>query len=62
MNSQQEKVLFRDWGWEYDFIGRSWVAPDGTKLSLDELLEITADSDGELALMRLIVECGIRTV
>lgn len=62
MNSQQEKVLFRDWGWEYDFIGRVWIAPDGTKLSPEDLVEITADSDGELALMRLIVERGTRTL
>lgn len=62
MNSNQEKVIFEQYGWEYDLIGRVWVAPDGTKLSPEDLMEITVDSDGELALMRLIVERGTRTV
>ena len=62
MNSQQEKRIFEQYGWEYDFIGRVWVAPDGTKLSPDDLVEITTDSDGDLALMRLIVERGTRTL
>ncbi len=62
MNSQQEKALFAQYGWEYDFIGRIWIAPDGTKLSPDDLMEITVDAEGDLALMRLIVERGTRTV
>ncbi len=62
MNSNQERVLFEQYQWEYDFIGRAWIAPDGTKLSPEDLMEITVDSDGDLALMRLIVERGTRTV
>ncbi len=62
MNSQQEKRIFEQYGWEYDFVGRCWVAPDGTTLSPEKLVEITVDSDGDLALMRLIVERGTREV
>ena len=62
MNSDQEKAIFSQYGWEFDFIGRAWVAPDGTKLTLDSLMEITVDSDGDLALMRLIFERGTRKV
>ncbi len=62
MNSDQEKVLFSQYGWEYDYIGRAWIAPDGTKLSPDDLLEITADREGDISLMRLIVERGKRQV
>lgn len=62
MNSQQEKVIFEQYGWVFDFIARAWIAPDGTKLTQDDLMEITADSGGDLALMRLIVERGTRTV
>ncbi len=62
MNSQQEKVIFEQYGWVYDYIDRLWIAPDGTKLSPEDLMEITVDSDGDLALMRLIVERGTRTL
>ena len=62
MNSDQEKAIVSQYGWEFDFIGRAWVAPDGTKLTLDSLMEITVDSDGDLALMRLIFERGTRKV
>ena len=62
MNSQQEKALFEDWGWIYDYIGRAWCAPDGIKLSPEDLMEITADKEGDISLMRLIVERGQRKV
>ncbi len=62
MNSDQERKIFSQYGWEFDYIGRTWVAPDGTKLTQDDLMEITTDSDGDLALMRLIVERGTRTL
>ncbi len=62
MNSQQEKNLFEDYQWVYNYISREWVAPDGTKLSTDDLMDITADKEGDISLMRLIVECGKRQV
>lgn len=61
MNSDQEKRLFEQYGWTYDFIGRAWVAPDGTRLPQNELVRTTAQPRGEMALMRLIVESGKRT-
>lgn len=27
MNSDDEKALFEEWGWEYNFIKRHWLAP-----------------------------------
>ena len=62
MNSDQEKALFDQYQWEYNYVGRVWVAPDGTKLTQDSLMDITSDREGDLALMRLIVECGNRKV
>lgn len=62
MNSNQEMALFIEHGWVYDYIGRFWLAPDGTKLTQDDLMDITADREGDLALMRLIVERGTRKV
>lgn len=60
MNSDQEKALFAQYSWEYDFIGRAWVAPDNSKLTTDQIMDITADHAGDLALMRFIVEHGKR--
>ena len=62
MNSDQEKALFDQYQWEYDYVGRVWAAPNGTKLPQDALMELTSNPDGDLALMRLIVECGNRKV
>lgn len=62
MHSDQEKAIFSQYGWEFDYIGRIWIAPDGTKLTQDALVELTVDADGDLALMRFIVERGQRTV
>ncbi len=62
MNSDQEKALFAQYQWEYDYVGRVWAAPDGTKLPQDALMELTANPEGEMALLRLIVECGNRKV
>lgn len=62
MNSQQEKSLFKAWGWEYNFVARVWRAPNGKKLSLDALMDITDEPEGDIALMRLIVQCGKRKV
>lgn len=62
MNSDQEKVIFEQYGWEYNFIAREWVSPDGTKLTTENLMGITADREGDISLMRLIVERGQREV
>ncbi len=58
MNSDQERVLFEEYQWVYDYVGRVWVAPTGIRLTLDQLMDITADRAGDLALMALIVEHG----
>ena len=60
MNSDQERVLFEQYGWEYDYIGRVWLAPDGVKLTQENLMDITEDRTGDLVLMCLIVEHGKR--
>lgn len=60
MNSDQERVLFEDWGWAYDYVARKWVAPNGCEISTDQIVEITCETEGDIALMALIVENGIR--
>ncbi len=62
MNSDQERALFEQYNWEYDFVGRAWVAPDGTRFTQDQLMESTAEPAGDMAVMRLIVERGARKV
>lgn len=60
MNSQQEKALFEQYGWVCDHVGRKWVAPNGREITIDQLMEVTADIEGDRALMALIVENGRR--
>ena len=58
MNSQEEKELFEAWGWEYNYVTRRWVAPNGVEITTDELVEFTVDREGEATLVRLIVQNG----
>lgn len=61
MNSDQERALFLSYGWEYNYIRRVWVSPDGTKeIGLDFLVQLTQEPEGDLRLMRAIVEWGER--
>lgn len=61
MNSAQERALFEEYGWRYDHVGRKWVSPDGTKeIGLDFIVRLTQEPDGDLHLMRAIVEWGQR--
>ena len=61
MNSQQEKSLFEQYGWTYNHIEREWVSHDGTtKVGLDFIVKLTQEPDGDLQLMRAIVEWGRR--
>lgn len=60
MNSDQERTLFEDWGWEYDYIGRKWVAPNGHEITTDQLMENMVTPEDDLSLMALIVENGMR--
>ena len=62
MNSQQEKALFEEWGWSYNNVEREWVSPDGTKkIGLDFIVKLTQEPEGDLHLMRAIVEWGQRS-
>lgn len=62
MDSLEEKRLFEDHGWEYDYISREWKAPDGTKISTDALVT-NMEFYGVMAeetLKGLIVQHGIK--
>ncbi len=58
MNSQQERALFTQYGWEYNYVTRTWTAPNGRMMTLDQIMGVTGDRVGDLTLMRLIVEHG----
>ena len=61
MTSDQERALFAQYGWSYNHIDREWVSPDGTKkIGLDFIMNITQEPEGDLHLMRAIVEWGKR--
>ena len=38
MNSDQERAVLERYGWQYDYVGRKWVAPDLFEVSLDDLV------------------------
>ncbi len=59
MTSDQEKALFEEYGWSYDYVGRKWVSPDGLKeIGIDFIVLLTQEPEGDLHLMRAIVEWG----
>lgn len=58
MNSQEEKELFEQYGWEYNLVEREWVSPDGHKITTDALMEYTTDPEGEYQLRMFIVQHG----
>lgn len=62
MNSDEEKALFEEWGWQYDYIKREWIAPDGAKLTQDELVRVTLDygKNSEYSLRQVIAQHGVK--
>lgn len=60
LNSDQERRLFTQYSWEYDYIGRKWVAPNGRCITTDQLMEMMVTPEDDLSLMALIVENGVR--
>lgn len=59
MNSDEEKALFEQFGWEYDFIERRWANP--TKqyfVTNDALVEYNKSRESELELRQFIVTFG----
>lgn len=61
MNSDQEKALFTSYGWEYNYVRRKWVAPNGQEITTDQIMETTGEPEGDISLMALIVENGVRS-
>ena len=62
MNSDEEKALFEEWGWEYNFIQRHWTSPDGRAvIKLDDLVDAALSPMGEAQLKQAIVAFGKRS-
>jgi len=61
MNSAQERSLFLEYQWHYDYEGRKWVNHDGTfEMTQDFIVKLTTEPEGDLALMQSIVQLGKR--
>ena len=60
MNSDQEKANFTQYGWVYNYVQRKWVAPNGREITIDQVMAVTVDVEGDQALMALIIENGTR--
>lgn len=66
MNSDEEKRLFEEHGWQYDHVKRSWVSPESYSgrhivISNDDLVEHwSASGHTEMELRRVIRQYGSR--
>ncbi len=58
MNSDEERSLFESFGWEYNFIRRVWVAPNGMEVTNDQLVDVTCSPDGEERLRQVVTANG----
>ncbi len=58
MNSDDERRLFEDYGWEYNYIERVWVAPNDMRITNDQLVEVTCSQDGEERLRQVVTANG----
>ena len=45
MNSDTERAIFEAHQWRYDYVQRVWIAPDGSRVTTDDLM-IAADALG----------------
>lgn len=56
MNSDEERVLFEECGWEYNYIKREWVSSDGERrISIDSVMAVTSEGpEGEERLRALV--------
>jgi len=52
MNSEEEREILEGWGWEYEYVGRRWIAPDGFVLETETLV-LVAEEMGEAMETRL---------
>lgn len=58
MNSDEERRLFTAHGWEYNYIRRVWVAPNGIEVTNDQLVNATCSQDGEERLRQVVTANG----
>ncbi len=58
MNSDEEKAFFLQWSWEYNYIARRWVAPNGMEITQDQLVDVTCSEDGEERLRQVVTANG----
>jgi hypothetical protein len=60
MNSDKEHEIFEGYGWQYNYVKRFWMAPDGYVIELDDLMK-AADEYGpniEMALINVAAQHG----
>jgi hypothetical protein len=60
MNSQEEKEIFENYGWEYNYVQREWSAPDGYKIGIEDLMKATDEfgPNVEIATRNIAAEHG----
>lgn len=60
MNSDKEREIFEGYGWQYNFVKRYWMAPDGFIIELEDLMKAADEfgPDVEMALMNVAIQHG----
>lgn len=53
--------MFEEWGWTYNYATRTWTNHTGrVDLSLDFVVKLTSEPEGDIRLMAAIVQFGTR--
>lgn len=53
--------MFEEWGWRYNYATRTWTNHTGrVDLSLDFVVKLTSEPEGDIRLMAAIVQFGTR--
>lgn len=54
MNSFEEQAFFEQYGWERNYVQRTWTAPDGTVLHINQVVSLSQSQEGEVRLQTFI--------
>jgi len=60
LSSWEEDAIFKAYGWYKNLVKRQYEGPTGATIDFDEVMQITANPQGEIELRRIIVRFGTR--
>ena len=60
-SSDDERRLFKLWGWRYDYVKRQWESPTGAVVTTEDLVSFNSSSESEGMLVGYVMQNGQRT-